>query len=498
MHKISETDLHLLTVNLRKKFNEGYQLDEYSLNQFGLDADSAFRGAANGLTFGTADNIAAAADTGVGKLGKALGQNWGASDYKTNLQNQQAQTAYAKNKSSRTPSWQGYDSVPDWVPLIGKGEHNINMYDVGDFTGSLGGGYALASKVGSALTRTAAKSALKKAGVDTTKGVAKYAVPTVAVAGDVSAQLGAGEAAGVGKEALDKALSGMAQWQVDKLMSYPPSKIQLLQQNLNLRYGANIPVTGKIDAELINTLVNNKIAIYENKKNGENFMKTKSQIILENKVKSLKKTIMKVSEAQVKLKAPEPHVDPHDPHFSASHDVHGTTSIDDLMNEPTASDARAASLAQVNAELEQKIAAAKAAKAIGPKEQAELDKLERLKGEERKQYVLDLIKWIAINPTKATVTFTGLLLLYYTVTTGRRAASIADAIANQNLDTIDPKKAVPPAPSSAPSPALTSAPSPAPSSAPSPAPSSGPKEGDKDYSKSGKPVIFRNGGWEYL
>jgi hypothetical protein len=451
MHKISETDLHLLTVNLRKKFNGGYQLDEYSLDQFGTDVDAVGRGAANGLTFGTADNIAAGLDTGVGKLGNALGQNWGASDYKTNLQNQQAHTAYSKNKSSTTPSWQGADSIPAWVPLVGKGQHNINMHDVGDFAGMLGGGYAIASKVGSAVARGATKSALTKAGVDVTQGVGKYAVPGAGVAGDVTAQIGAGTAAGAGKEALDKALSGMAQWQIDKLMSYPPAKIQRLQQNLNLQYGTNIPVTGKIDAVLIDILVNNKIAI--NEESREKSMKTKSQIILENKVKSLRETMIKVSEISLpKSKVPEPRGEPHmtEPRFSATHDAPFTTSVDDLMREPPlsnpASEARAAVLAAQNAELERAIAAAKAARAISPAEQAQLDQLKRLKGEQRKQAILGFMKSIVTDPVKATGTFAGILLLYYTVTTGSRVASIMDALANKGLDTIDPSKVVTPAP----------------------------------------------------
>lgn len=450
MHKISETDLHLLSVNLRKKFNEGYQLDEYNLDQFRTDVGAVGRGAADGLTFGTADNIVAAVDTGAGQLGKTLGQDWGASDYKTNLQNQQAQTAYAKNKSSTTPSWQGYDSIPAWVPLAGKGQHDINMYDVGNVAGSLAGAAAIAGKVGSTVTRAATKSALAKAGVDVTKGAGKYAVPSVGVAGDVSAQLGAGHAVGAGKEVLDKAVSGFAQSQIDRLVRATPAEIQRLQRNLNLRYGTDIPVTGKIDAELINTLVNNKVTIPENKESREKTMKTKSQIILENKVKSLRETIMKVSEMSLpKVKVPEPRVEPHppEPRFNTFHDAPGTTSIDDLMREPPlnpASEARAAALAAQNAELEKAIAAAKASKTIGPAEQAQLDQLARLKGEQRKQYLLGIMKSIVTDPVKTASTFAGILLLYYAVTTGLRAANIADALANKGLDMVDPSKTVTP------------------------------------------------------
>jgi len=457
MHKISETDLHLLTVNLRKKFNEGYQLDEYSSDQFRTDFGAVGRGAADGLTFGTADNIVAGVDTGVGQLGKALGQDWGASDYKTNLQNQQAQTAYAKNKSSTPLSWQGFDSIPDWVWFAGKGPHNINMYDVGNAAGALTGAAAVASKVGGTVARTAVKPLLAKAGVDVTKGVGKYALPSAVVAGDVSAQIGAGHAVGAGKEVLDKAVSGMAQWQIDKLMSYPPYKIQWLQQNLNLRYGANIPVTGKINSELINTLVNNKVTIPENKESRGKSMKTKSQIILENKVKSLRETIIQISEIGLpKPKVPEPRIEPHsyDPHstdtrFDTVHDVPpgGTTSIDDLMREPPmnpASEARAAALAKENAELEQKIAAAKAAKAISPAEQAQLDKMKMLKGEQRKQFILDIVKKLLASPLGASATFLSLIIGYFAVTTGYRAVSLGDIWANRALDAIDPSKVVPP------------------------------------------------------
>jgi hypothetical protein len=457
MHKISETDLHLLTVNLRKKFNEGCQLDEYSLDQFQTDVGAVGRGGADGLLFGTADNIVAGVDTGVGQLGKALGQDWGASDYKTNLQNQQAQTAYAKKNSSTTPSWQGYDSIPAWVPLAGKGQHDINMYDVGNIAGSVTGAAGIASKVGTTVTRAAANSALKKAGVDVTKGVGKYAVPTAGVAGDFSAQLGAAHAVGAGKEVLDKAVSGFAQSQIDSLARRTPVQIQWLQQNLNLKFGTNIPVTGKINKELIDTLVNNKVTIPENKESRKKSMKTKSQIILENKVKSLRETIMKVSEVSLpKIKVPEPHIpEPHsydplstEPHFSTIHDAPGTTSIDDFIHEPPlsnpASEARAAALAAQNAQLEKAIAAAKASKAIGPAEQAQLDQLARLKGEQRKQYLLGIMKSIVTDPVKAAGTFAGILLLYYTVTTGLRAASIADALANKGLDIVDPSKVVPP------------------------------------------------------
>jgi F0F1-type ATP synthase delta subunit len=465
MHKISETDLQLLTVNLRKKFNEGYQLGEYSSDQFRTDFGAVGRGAADGLTFGTADNIVAGVDTGVGQLGKALGQDWGASDYKTNLQNQQAQTAYAKNKSTSTPSWQGFDSIPDWVPLAGKGQHNINMYDVGNVAGALTGAAAVASKVGGTVARTAVKPLLAKAGVDITKGVGKYALPSAVVAGDVSAQLGAGHAVGVGKEVLDKAVSGLTQGQIDYLARATPTQIQWIQQNINLRFGTNLPITGKVDAELINTLVNNKITIPENKESGGKFMKTQSQIILENKVKSLRETIMKVSEVSLpRVKVPEPHIpephsyDPHstDPRFTV-HDVPpgGTTSIDDLMREPPmnpASEARAAELAKENAELEQQIAAAKAAKAISPAEQAQLDKMKMLKGEQRKQFILDIVKKLLANPLGASAKFLSLIIGYFAVTTGYRAVNIADVWANRALGAIDPSKAVtPPVPTTPPS-----------------------------------------------
>jgi hypothetical protein len=445
MHKISETDLHLLTVNLRKKFNEGYQLDEYSSDQFRTDVGAVGRGAADGLTFGTADNIVAGVDTIGGHLGKALGQDWGASDYKTNLQNQQAQTAYAKNKSSTTPSWQGYDSIPAWVPLAGKGQHDINMYDVGNFAGSLTGAAGIVSKVASPVARAAAKSALAKAGVDVTKGVGKYAVPSVGVAVDLPAQNYAAHAVGAGKEVLDKAVSGFAQWQIDRLARKTPAEIQRLQQNLNLRYGADITVTGKIDAELINTLVNNKITIPENKESREKSMKTKSQIILENKVKSLRETIMRVSEVSLpKVKVTELHMtephsyDPHptEPRFSTVHDAPGTTSIDDLMREPPpnpASEARAAALAAQNAELEKAIAAAKAAKKIGPAEQAQLDQLARLKGEQRMQYLTDIMKSIVTNPYRTSKQFLGICLLYFAVTKGPKTTSVASDLYDQLL-----------------------------------------------------------------
>jgi len=68
---------------------EGEQLDEYSMNQFGQDAGDALRGAANGATLGTYDNIAAGVQSAFGK-----------DTYKQALAKQ---TAASKEAETRSP-----------------------------------------------------------------------------------------------------------------------------------------------------------------------------------------------------------------------------------------------------------------------------------------------------------------------------------------------------------------------------------------------------------
>ena len=211
---------------------ESQQVDEYSADQLGTDANAALRGFGHGLSFGFDDNIRAGLD-------RVTGQE---KDYKTALQKQMAKTADLKAKASSTKF-----NITN--PFTGnKHEFNPSVYDAGEL-----GGFAANNLIpGSIGAKAIGNAATKGIGKVASKGIANTVGKGVGTVGGVGLGLGANVGASVGtgmaKDVIDTSVTGVGQALVDRLAKMNPEFLKSLQSQLK------VAPSGKLDSDTLNAL----------------------------------------------------------------------------------------------------------------------------------------------------------------------------------------------------------------------------------------------------